>query len=148
VALHRPATEKAVRRPDATGPGSSGGTCAAASTDTFEQSLMPGEVVYTLHRAVVVRSTAPVTATKGVAGWAPDFGETLNARTEFVVSDASDDASKSSAQRLKDAVDERVERLQMEAAIKARVAELRHDAAVERRVEELRQQVDGPHEKP
>jgi len=97
------------------------------------------EEIFVMHRRVV-RHDSP--ATKGVAGWASDFGETLNSPTGFVVREATDDESKSSAQSLKDEVDARVDHLKMEAAIKARVAELRHDAAVERRVEELRQQAD------
>lgn len=101
--------------------------------------------VYALHRAIVVRDSdrATVTTTKGIAGWAPDFGETMNAPAEFVVREASDDESKSSAQRLKDEVDARVEHLTMEAAIKARMAELRHEAAVAARVEQLRRMQAG-----
>jgi hypothetical protein len=80
--------------------------------------------VYLMHRRVV-RHGSP--STKGIAGWAPDFGETLNSPTGFVVRDASDDEAKSSAQKLNDDVDRRVQELRRESAIKARMEELRRE---------------------
>ncbi len=103
---------------------------------------MPDEIVFTMHRATVVRDSAAV---KGYGF--PDNPVRFKDGTvpfSIVGEHSLEDHAASVAKRAGD-TDAQLEGVKMKAAVDRRVEELRREAAVDRRVAELRQQaqVDG-----
>jgi hypothetical protein len=86
--------------------------------------MAENKVIFVMHKAVVVRdSDRPATK-----GYQTRMGDAMDSRADFVVREADEREAEANAQKLKDAVDRRVEELQMKAAVERRVAELRQQA--------------------
>jgi len=85
---------------------------------------MADEVVFVLHRAVTVR---PAAVTTKAVSYRSSMGDAMDSPTAFEVRHATDDEATENEQKLKEAVDRRVEELKIEAAVRRRVEQLRRE---------------------
>ena len=117
------AAQQATRRADATSAAQASGTHAGQTRNP--QPLMADEIVYALHRAIVVRDSDR----KGY-GYPDNPVKQKDSAAHFsIVGELSDsEARESVAKRLAD-TDAHIEQVKMQAAVERRVVELRHEAA-------------------